>query len=122
MDDLVSWLLRRGGAARQHELLRQGASARQLNAAMALGLIHRPARGVYCVPGTDPLAVHLATHCAVPACISAARSRGLWTASSPGLPHVSTAHGRPVPGCVVHRHTGPLTLPDIIRQCVACLP
>ncbi len=45
---------------------------------------------------------------------------GLWCIKEPPVPHIATAHGRAVPGCVVHRHRGPLGIIDVVRQCVRC--
>ena len=52
--------------------------------------------------------------------MSKAEQLGLWVIKTPSKPHVAVAHGRAVPGCVVHRVSGEQTLMDILRQCIQC--
>jgi very-short-patch-repair endonuclease len=86
------------------------------------GSVLRIARGVYALPGADPLLVHAASHHAVPGCVTAANAAGLWVVRRPGQPHLAARHGRPVVGCVVHRSPVPLTSLDIVCQALRCLP
>lgn len=102
------------------DLLAAGISRRRVAAAVSDGAVVLAARGVYALPDAGPLALHLARNQSVKACFSAAAALGLWCIKEPETPHVAAAHGRPVPGCVVHRHRGPLTLVDLLRQCVRC--
>ncbi|WP_427016712.1 endonuclease domain-containing protein [Pseudarthrobacter sp. P1] len=120
-DPTLSVLQSLGAAARRMDLLAAGVSRRRLAAAVAEGRVVLAGHGVYyALPGADPMAIHLATHQGVKACFSVAAARGLWCIRDPETPHIAVAHGRSVPGCVVHRHKGPLGLLDVLRQCIRC--
>ena len=79
-------------------------------------------RGVYALPGAEPWLVHAARHHAVPGCVTAAFTAGLWAVKRPDKPHLAARHGQPVEGCVVHRSGLPLTHLDIVCQSLRCLP
>lgn len=109
-----------GGIARNKDLLARGYSTRQVSEAVAEGVIHRIARGYYALAETSETEVFLAAHQARRTCLSKAADLGLWVLDEPRQLHVAAAHGRPVPGCVVHRVKGGQKLMDILRQCVRC--
>ncbi len=122
MAEVESVFSKLGAAARRRDVLSAGVSERALIAAVRAGRLIAPARGIYALPTASALDLHLAKNHAVPGCHSAAIALGLWTVNAPLQPHVAAAHGRPIEGCVVHRHAGPLTVLDIVGQCVRCLP
>lgn len=66
------------------------------------------------------MAEHLASNQAELTCFGRARDEGLWVLHAQDVPHVGTAHGRPVSGCVTHRFQGRLILRDILRHCAQC--
>ncbi len=111
---------RLGKVARRKDLLSRGCTEWQLKQAEDAGAVRKVGRGYYALPGADPLDVRLAQHQARRTCFSKAAQIGLWVIEEPKITHVAAAHGRPVPGCVVHRVSGPQTLIDILRQCVHC--
>ncbi|MHA7304987.1 hypothetical protein ACX80E_07050 [Arthrobacter sp. TMN-49] len=109
-----------GRASSRKALLARGLTDWQLRAALAAGTVRQLARGVYALPDATALAAHLATNQAILDCYSRAETLGLWVLQPPAIPHVATAHGRPVTGCVVHRVKGRLTFWDVLRHCVQC--
>ena len=109
-----------GNTARRKTLLARGATDWQLRQAVDSGAVTLLAPGLYALPGISAMDAHLALNQATPTCLSRAHDLGLWVLQPPGQPHVATAHGRAVPGCVVHRVQGPPTLWDVLRQCVQC--
>lgn len=109
-----------GGVARQKDLLRHGFTPWNLKQALAAGTVEWISRGYYALPDADALDVELARHQARRTCFTKAAHLGLWVVTPMPLPHVAAAHGRPIPGCVVHRVSGGQTLVDILRQCVKC--
>ena len=109
-----------GNTARRKTLLARGATDWQLRQAVDSGAVTQLAPGLYALPGISAMDAHLALNQATPTCLSRAHDLGLWVLQPPGQPHVATAHGRAVPGCVVHRVQGPPTLWDVLRQCVQC--
>ncbi|RAN69431.1 hypothetical protein B5P43_36110 [Bacillus sp. SRB_336] len=111
---------RLGTVARQSELLSLGINTRRLRMAVQEGRVVHVARGHYGLPGVLERDVYLAKHQARRTCLSKARDLGLWLLEEPRVMHVAAAHGRQVPGCVVHRMSGEPTLMDVLRQCVAC--
>ncbi|MHA7269838.1 hypothetical protein [Arthrobacter sp. HLT1-20] len=117
---VVAEIARRGKVARRKDLLVSGCTDWAISVAESKGLIRRVGRGYVALPDADPLDVRLAKHQARRTCFSKAEQLGLWIIQAPESPHVAAAHGRPVPGCVVHRVSGPQTLMDILRQCVQC--
>lgn len=110
------------GVASTHSLLLAGVSRRSLEAGVIDGSVHRLARGVYSLPDADPLLIHAGRHHAVAGCVTAAMTAGLWVVKAPDRPHLAARHGRPVPGCVVHRSDLPLTHLDVVCQALRCLP
>ncbi|WP_287928615.1 hypothetical protein [Arthrobacter sp.] len=109
-----------GTVARRKDLLSRGCTAWDLKQALAGGSIRSVARGYFALPEADPLDLRLARHQARRTCFTKAEELGLWVIRPKTEPHVAVAHGRPVPGCVVHRVKGELTLMDVLRQCVRC--
>lgn len=107
-----------GQPARRKDLVARGISTRRLAAAVAEGRIIRPARGVYALPDACGRDVFLAEHQARLSCLNQAAALGLWVLREPLKLHVSAAHGRPIPGCVVHRGASSLLL--TLRSCVKC--
>lgn len=115
--DEVAWY---GKVARRKDLLAKGCSVRSIGQAEKTGRVLRIAPGYYALPDADPLDVLLARHQARRSCFTKARQLGLWVIRAPALHHVAAAHGRAIPGCVVHKVSGQQTLLDILRQCVGC--
>ncbi|PYI66597.1 hypothetical protein CVV68_13620 [Arthrobacter livingstonensis] len=109
-----------GTVARRNELLARGCTAWELKQAVAAGTVQAVARGYFALPEADPLDVQFAQHQARRTCFTKAEELGLWVIRPMQQPHVAVAHGRPVPGCVVHRVKGGQTLTNIMRQCVRC--
>lgn len=122
MRKAVEVLASLGGAGNTRLLERNGVSRRSLESAVRAAAVVRLARGVYALPGADPVLAHAARHHAVPACVTAAAAAGLWVVKRPDLPHLASRHGRAVPGCVMHRSALPLTVLDIVCQSLRCLP
>ncbi len=118
--DLVRALERRNGVARRKDLVAAGFGAKTIQSAVAAGAIVCVARGYFSLPAADGTEIWLAAHQARRTCLSKVGELGLWVLNEPQQLHVAVAHGRPVPGCVVHRVKGRQTLTDILRQCVRC--
>ena len=117
---IVSILASLGNTARRKTLLARGVTDWHLLQAVDSGAVNLLAPGLYALPGISAMDSHLALNRASRACFSRAQDLGLWVLQKPAQPHVATAHGRPVPGCVVHRVQGRLTLWDVLRHCVQC--
>lgn len=117
VEDVLASLGRTG---RRKILLARGLTDWQLKQALAAGTVSQIARGVYALPDATALDVHLAENQASLDCYSRAEALGLWVLHPPAIPHVATAHGRAVIGCVVHRVKGRLTFWDFLRHCVQC--
>lgn len=113
----VAWY---GNVARRKDLLTRGCSAGSIARAEEAGRIRRIAPGYYALPNADPVDVRLAQNQARRSCYSKAEQLGLWVIKAPVVWHVAAAHGRPIPGCVVHKVSGQQTIMDILRQCVGC--
>ncbi|WP_125610504.1 type IV toxin-antitoxin system AbiEi family antitoxin domain-containing protein [Specibacter cremeus] len=113
-------IARLGGAARRKDLLARGFSRWQIERAVGSGRIRHAGRGVYALPGSTALDVRLAENQARRTCLSKVADLGLWVLQEPRLIHVAAAHGRAIPGCVVHRVSGSMDLFDILRLCVRC--
>lgn len=109
------------GVASTHALSMAGVSRRNLESGVATGSVQRIARGVYAHPQADPGLIHAGRHHAVLGCVSAASAAGLWVVSQPDRPHLAASHGRPIPGCIVHRSRIPLTPLDVVCQSLRCL-
>lgn len=109
-----------GCTARRGALLERGFSDWDIRRALESGSIRRTARGVYATTGSTALGQHIAGHQAKLSCFSRAKEMGLWVLNEPATPHVATAHGRPVPGCVAHRYAGKLSFQDVLRHCAQC--
>lgn len=113
-------MARLGKVARRKDLLARGCTDWGLACAVKAGRIVPAGRGYFALPGAEPLDIRLAHHQARRTCFTKAEQLGLWVIKAPVQPHVAAAHGRPIPGCVVHRVSGPQTLMDILRQCIRC--
>ncbi len=109
-----------GTVARRKDLLAAEFTAWELKQAELQGRIKTVAPGHFGLPHADPLDVYLAKYQGRRTCLSKAKKLGLWVIKEPERAHVAVAHGRPVPGCVVHRVSGGQSLMDILRQCVKC--
>lgn len=77
---------------------------------------------MYSLPDADPLLIHAGSHYAVPGCVAVALAAGLWVVREPENPHLAARHGRPIPGCVVHRSSTPPTPLEVVCQALRCLP
>lgn len=102
-----------------------GFSGRAIAQALQDGVVVRAARGHYALPGLGAMEVLLAQHQAQLSCLSRVTELGLWLLTEPERPHVSVAHGRAVPGCIIHRclpnrQTGHLETIEVLRQVVRC--
>ena len=104
--------------ARRKDLLECGYTAWDLK--QNAGTVTSVARGYFALPDADPLDVLLAQYQARKSCFTKAEELGLWIPRPMPMPHVAVAHGRQVPGCLVHRVKGRRELTDILRQCVGC--
>lgn len=113
----IAWY---GNVARRKDLLTKGCNDGSIVRAEKAGRIRRIAPGYYALPEADALDVNLALHQARRTCFTKAEQLGLWVIKPPLLFHVAAAHGRPIPGCVVHRVSGQQTMLNILRQCVGC--
>lgn len=117
---ITSTLEATGSVARSKELLAKGYSTRAIQDAIASGQIQQLGRGIYALPDATAEEKFLAAHQARRTCLSKAAEIGLWVLEEPKKLHVAVAHGRPVPGCVIHRVRGGQSLTDILRQCIRC--
>jgi len=113
-------LARLGTAARRKDLILGGLTDWDLAQAVASGRVRKVERSVFALPNASERDLHLAAHKAYLDCFNRAEQLGLWVLHAPEAIHVATAHGRPVPGCFVHRIRGQLTLWDVLRHCVKC--
>lgn len=109
-----------GTAVRRKRLIGRGYTDWHIRRALKSGAILRISRGVYATVDSSPMAEHLAKHQAELTCFGRAKTEGLWVLHDQDVPHVGTAHGRPVPGCVTHRFRGRLSLRAILRHCAQC--
>lgn len=113
-------IARWGTAARRKDLIRSGLTDWDLTQAVSSGRVYKVERGVFALPSASDQDLHLAAHQAYLDCLNRAEQLGLWVLRVPASTHVATAHGRPVPGCFMHRIRGQLTLWDVLRHCVQC--
>lgn len=121
--DIVNFVADQGGVTRRRDLEKAGFSGHKILAAVQEERLIRPVRGVYAVPGADPVLLDATCAMTELACISAAERLGLWVLTKPHFIHVSVDHGRPVDGnFLVHRSAKRLTPLDICLQCMRCLP
>ncbi|WP_186759062.1 hypothetical protein [Arthrobacter alpinus] len=109
-----------GNAARRKDLIHSGLTDWDLVQAVSSGRVLKVERAVFALPNASERDLHLAAHQAYLDCFSRAEQMGLWVLETPEATHVATAHGRPVPGCFVHRVRGRLTLWDVLTHCVQC--
>ncbi len=78
-----------GGIARQPELLRTGATKRELQGAVAAGSLIRIRRSWLALPDADPLLLSAARAGVVLGCITRAERLGLWIHGDTQRPHVN---------------------------------
>lgn len=74
----VDAVVAQGGMARTRDLLRVGLRPEQLTAAVRSGVLVRPRNGLYVVPQAPEPDREALSHGGLLACVSAARSHGLW--------------------------------------------
>jgi very-short-patch-repair endonuclease len=85
-------VFRRGGLAATWELLRAGATQKQLSWAVATGLLVRVRQGWYALPQTDAELAQAVRVGGRLGCVSGARFHGLWVSQSPDLHVRVSAH------------------------------
>lgn len=117
---IESYVAAVGAAVRRSQLVERGYSDWHIRAALSAGAIRRVSRGIYATADSTAFDEHLALNQAVLTCFGRAKQEGLWVLHTQDVPHVGTAHGRPVPGCVAHRYKGKLNLRQILRHCAQC--
>ncbi|WPU08225.1 hypothetical protein [Pseudarthrobacter oxydans] len=122
MRTVIDALAALGGVASASSLRQAGVPRRLIEAGVLDASVQRVARGMYALPQAEPVLIHAGRHHAVPGCVTAALAAGLWVVREPEKPHLAARHGRPVPGCVVHRSSLPLTPLDFVCQSLRCLP
>lgn len=92
-----------GGVARRSAMRRAGVTDWSLSAARRRGLLESPRRGVYALPGADPVDVAGVTWDCHPTCVTAALRLGLPVMRKPAVLHMGFAPGRNASG----RHAWP---------------
>ncbi|CAM3199886.1 hypothetical protein PSET11_01866 [Arthrobacter ulcerisalmonis] len=122
MRSLTALLASTGGVGTTATLRKAGIARRSIETGVLDGSVVRLARGIYALPDADPLLRQAARHHAVPGCVTTAQAAELWVVRGAEKPHLAANHGRSIPGCVVHRITGPLTDLDMVCQVLRCLP
>lgn len=113
-------MVARSGVARRKDLVAVGFTSWDLAQGQTAELISKVAPGYYALPSAAPVDVWLAQHQSRRTCLSKVADLGLWLLTEPSQIHVAAAHGNQIPGCVVHRAKGRITLMDVLRQCVQC--
>ena len=86
-------VLREYGGAARFERLRPRTSRRALRAAVAVGEVVQPSRGVYALPDTHPELVAATVLGGVRSCHSAASALGLDLVDPPSRPHITSPPG-----------------------------
>ncbi|WP_138416564.1 type IV toxin-antitoxin system AbiEi family antitoxin domain-containing protein [Sinomonas gamaensis] len=122
------------GVCRLRDLLSRGVSEREVADAVGRGELVRVRKGLYAVPGADPVYVAARRTRSLLTCVSGATFHGLWTLVPPGqLPdrfHLLRRTGEGRPDAVVHRDTwvppdpyAPVAgLADVVLHSLRCLP
>lgn len=112
---LTSPLLHRlselGGAAGYAQHVTDGSAHHELRTLVRTGLVHRPFRATYCLPGTAPLLTAAARLGGHVDCVSAAALHGLELLTPPARPHLALPTRRgtsprtraDLPDAVLHR-------------------
>ncbi|WP_294179360.1 DUF559 domain-containing protein [uncultured Schumannella sp.] len=138
--DLRREVALRGGLAATHELLRAGATAYDLRAAVTAGELVRIRQGWYALPGTSAVLESAVRVGGRATCVTAARDLGLWVIDSPTVHVRIFAHDARLrqPGNArqrlaleddsVCRHWGPrgvgtrfrLNAPDALADMITC--
>lgn len=129
-EDVAAVCRGRGGAIRARELLSHGVDARSIRRAVAVGRILRLRSGLYADPDLPGPVRTALRHGGVLACVSVARSRGLWVLPLDQLVHVSlppNGHSHPHGGCTCVQHWNALqfsstevSLVDALLQIRGC--
>lgn len=96
-------LVRNGGVARRSTLIRAGVRSRELAEAARSGSITLPRRGIYALPGADPVTVASVAWDCHPTCVTAALRIGLPVLKRPSRLHMAFAPARSSGG----RHAWP---------------
>ena len=99
-----------GGVARARQLIRRGASRKDLRRAVAADSVARLRDGVYVVPG-DPDVVRAAHHGGALSCVSVLRRHGVWVLDDDPVLHVwvgpnGRVHDHEGCRCITHRDAG----------------
>ena len=111
--------------------MRDGVTRREIEEAAARGAIVRPHRGVYAVPGADPVLIRCALTNSLLTCVSAARVHGFWVLHDPEDVHIYRADGGySSERAVVHRQSWVPREPrshvasraDTLLHVIRCLP
>lgn len=129
-DDVAAACRDRGGAIRAGEFAAIGVDARSVRRAVATGLLIRVRSGHYADPGLPgPVRIAL-RHGGVLACVSVARSRGLWVLPLDQIVQVSlppNGHSHPHEDCTCVQHWNALqftstevSLVDALLQIRGC--
>lgn len=129
--DVVDLLAELGGVARRSALLRV-VTRKDIEIALAAGLINRAARGLYTLPGIDE-AVRTATQLGGVLSLTSAALRHGWAVKTvPDKPHVTLSRGRSADDAKAHLHwaelrpdqiDGPATSVELtLEQCLRHLP
>lgn len=107
---VVGAVVARGGIARTRELKSDGIRGREIAAAFRSGALVRPRNGLYVLPTVPGPEREALSHGGVAACVTAARSLGLWTLDEgEGQPVHTWVHPERHPGRVaMHPDTGEL--------------
>jgi very-short-patch-repair endonuclease len=128
--DIVAFLGRRAGVARNSTLRQAGFSRTSIDKALASGRIVRLRRGIYSLPREAGVLGMALQYNALLTCLSAAPTYGLWTLQNPDALHLSPGHKRTPPGTLAHgrcshpRHGWlPIAgLADVLIHSLRCLP
>lgn len=122
--DVKQYLDQHGGIGRARDMAAAGVSEAERARAVRTGVVTRPARGIYALPGHDGLALRALSLGADLACISAAQARGLWVMRQPRKLHLAVDHGRAIPGddLRIHRAVRPVSDLGVCLQAARCLP
>lgn len=126
--DILEYLTQLGGVARTGHLLAAGFSRSDIKELHATG-VQQPRRGIYALPGANPVFLAAIGHNARVSCTSAAEHYGLWLRTQPSQHHLSCNHGHST-GFIRHRKSrfdGHRVLPvaaieDVVLHGMSCLP
>ncbi|WP_312677596.1 DUF559 domain-containing protein [Microbacterium sp.] len=134
MEDLATWIRRRGGVAHARVVSAAGYSKHTVAKAIASRAVERVRRSWLLVHDVAHDVRAAASVGGRVTCISAAAARGLWVPSHPPVPHISVPHSASVAaseGMLLHWATGPVPLPrsepventlNLLFHVARCLP